>query len=417
MTSPRHAQTAGPGSAKHPDGDIVVHVFGRTDVGRMREHNEDTFLVADLSNEAAAPREKVNTHLLSDVGSLFMVADGLGGAAAGEIASQMAVETVFAEMRRHWSNESDRSPEAFAIALKAACETANEKINAFANAHPEHRGMGTTATIAGLLGDTLYLVQVGDSRAYLVRDYRVQQITKDQSLMQRLIDAGEMTEEEAERSERRNIILQALGPEPVIRVDLTYQPIRHGDALVLCTDGLFGQVRREELEEVIQFDPDLVQICTELTNRANESGGPDNITVVAARFAGRRLDIAAEGDRIGHEVFPVPGLDNAPTNDEIGYVPVAQHTATLKAVKAQIEEQHAPHPVRTLLIIAIVTAIVAALAFAAMQMVRKPSPPPRRFPPAQTAPAPAPGAPAALPANPTIPPTTPPTVPPTGARP
>ncbi|MDQ6828015.1 MAG: protein phosphatase 2C domain-containing protein [Gemmatimonadota bacterium] len=403
MTSPRHAQSAGPGSATHPEGDIVVHVFGRTDVGRMREHNEDTFLVADLSSETASPREKVSTHLLSDVGSLFMVADGLGGAAAGEIASQMAVETVFDEMRRNWVNEADRSPEAFAISLKAACETANAKINAFATAHPEHRGMGTTATIAGLLGDTLYLVQVGDSRAYLVRDYRVQQITKDQSLMQRLIDAGEMTEEEAERSERRNIILQALGPEPVIRVDLTYQPIRHGDALVLCTDGLFGQVRRDELEEVIQFDPDLVQICKELIDRANESGGPDNITVIAARFAGRRLDIAGEGDRIGHEVFPVPGLDFAPTEEEIGYVPVAKHTATLKAVTTQLEESHAPHPVRTLMIIAVVTAVVAALGFGLIQMLRKPSrPAPRPAPSVQT------------PATPT---STPPTVPPTGARP
>ena len=98
--------------------------------------------------------------------------------------------------------------------------------------------MGTTATVAGVLGDTLYLAQVGDSRAYLVRNGVARQITKDQSLMQKLIEAGELTEEEAEQSERRNIILQALGPEPTIKVDLTHQSVRRGDTLVLCSDGL-----------------------------------------------------------------------------------------------------------------------------------------------------------------------------------
>src|SRR6185436_14102976 len=103
---------------------------------------------------------------------------------------------------------------------QARTKTANEQINAYAASHPEYRGMGTTATIAGLLGDTLYLAQVGDSRAYIVRAGVARQITKDQSLMQKLIEAGELTEEEAKLSERRNIILQALGPEPYVKVDL-----------------------------------------------------------------------------------------------------------------------------------------------------------------------------------------------------
>jgi hypothetical protein len=192
--------------------------------------------------------------------------------------------------------------------------------------------------------------------------------------MQRLIDAGEMTEEEAERSERRNIILQALGPEPTIRVDLTYQPVRHGDALVLCTDGLFGQVRREELEEIIQFDPDLVTICGELIDRANETGGPDNITVVAARFAGRRLDIADKADRIGHEVFPLPGMEEEEDEGEIGYVPVAKHTATLKAQQAEAaaeRETHGPKPVRTVLLIALAAALVSAIVFGGLELMKR----------------------------------------------
>src|SRR6186997_1279296 len=109
--------------------------------------------------------------------------------------------------------------------------------------------MGTTATIAGVLADTLYLAQVGDSRAYLVRKGSAQQITKDQSLMQKLIEAGELTEEEAAQSERRNIILQALGPEATVKVDLTYQRIRRGDVLLLCSDGLSGQITKNDIVE------------------------------------------------------------------------------------------------------------------------------------------------------------------------
>jgi len=165
--------------------------------------------------------------------------------------------------------------------------------------------MGTTATIAGVLGDTLYLAQVGDSRAYLVREGKALQITKDQSLMQKLIEAGEITEEEAEQSERRNIILQALGPEAHIKVDLTHQRVRRGDTLVLCSDGLSGQVRVEEIARVVSEEPDLMAVCKRLIDRANEMGGPDNITVIAARFDGDGLSAPSNGDDVGHRVFPL----------------------------------------------------------------------------------------------------------------
>ena len=119
--------------------------------------------------------------------------------------------------------------------------------------------MGTTATVAGVLGDTVYLAQVGDSRAYLVRGGIAAQITKDQSLMQKLVEAGELTQEEAEQSERRNIILQALGPEPNIKVDLTAQQLRRGDALVLCSDGLSGQVKPEEIASILGMNEGTVK--------------------------------------------------------------------------------------------------------------------------------------------------------------
>lgn len=301
-----NASSAPPSSGALPSkGPVVVHVFGRTDVGRTREHNEDAFAVADLTANRATLHPDVRTHISGERGSLFMVADGMGGAAAGEIASAMAVDVVLRELERLWISASRLDAAAFAQALKRATAAANAEINAFATQHAEYRGMGTTATIAGLLGDTLYLAQVGDSRAYLIREGVARQITKDQSLMQKLVEAGEMTEEEAEHSERRNIILQALGPETSVKVDLTHQVVRRGDVLVLCSDGLSGQVGKEEIARVVSEEHDLVAVCKRLVDRANDNGGPDNITVIAARFDGDGLEVAGQTDEVGHAVFPL----------------------------------------------------------------------------------------------------------------
>ena len=291
-------------------GQIVVNVFGKTDVGRTREHNEDSFVVADLSTGNATLQPEVRIHNAGPRGSLFMVADGMGGAAAGEIASAMATEEVLAQMQRLWVEGVDRSPAAFARALKQAAKAANTRINSYAAAHPEHRGMGTTATIAGLLLDTVYVAQIGDSRAYLVRDGVGVQITKDQSLMQKLVEAGELTEEEAEHSERRNIILQALGPEASIKVDLTHQPLRRGDTLILCSDGLSTQINRDKIAEIVSADKDLMKTCRSLIDAANAAGGPDNITVIVARFEGEGLPEPDEDDEddselVRHRPFPL----------------------------------------------------------------------------------------------------------------
>jgi serine/threonine protein phosphatase PrpC len=289
-----------------PHGDVIVSVFGRTDVGRTREHNEDAFAVADLSTDNQSLLPEVRRHVLGPKGTLFMVADGMGGAAAGEIASAMAVEVVLAEMREKWIGGGSTDSEEFVRAIRRATVAANQQIHNFAGSHSEYRGMGTTATVAGLLGDTLYVAQVGDSRAYLVRDGVARQITKDQSLMQKLIEAGELTEEEAAQSERRNIILQALGPEPMVKIDLTHQKVRRGDALVLCSDGLSGQVTKDEIARIVTEEADLVSACRRLIDRANEKGGPDNITVIAARFDGSRLEPPVTTDEVGHRVFPLP---------------------------------------------------------------------------------------------------------------
>ena len=286
-----------------PPGAIVFHVFAHSDVGRTREHNEDAFVVADLSRGEPLHFDHNRTERVSDRGTLFMVADGMGGAAAGEIASEMAVEVVVQQMRRRWRDGTTTEPVAFVGTLKAATEAANATIHHYAIDHPELRGMGTTATIAGLLGDTLYLAQVGDSRAYLVRDGVAFQITKDQSLMQKLIEAGEITVEEAEMSDRRNIILQALGPEPLVKIDLTYQRVRRDDTLVLCSDGLSGLVKPEQIARAVTEEPSPELAAERLVDLANASGGPDNITVVVARFDGTGLESAGPVDEVGHRVF------------------------------------------------------------------------------------------------------------------
>ena len=385
---------AGSNGGSGPPLDIMVHVFGRTDVGRTREHNEDAFVVCDLTADNATLQPEVRTHKLGERGTLFMVADGMGGAAAGEIASAMAVEVILGELRMRWIGSPKSGPDAFAVALKDATEAANARIHSYAAEHPEHRGMGTTATIAGMLEDKLYVAQVGDSRAYLVRDGLARQITKDQSLIQKLVEAGELTPEEAEQSERRNIILQALGPESHIKVDLTVQQIRMGDLIVLCSDGLSGQIKTEDISRIANEEKDLVSLCRKLIDLANANGGPDNITVVAARFSGAGLTPGATDEHVGHRTFRLSG-EARPTqpitpedSDMIADVDTAESpvtivsttddtpTAPIPAVKAGKTLEVAPHrptvpmprdPTRVYVAIGVLALV--ALAFAAWKFL------------------------------------------------
>jgi serine/threonine protein phosphatase PrpC len=283
---------------------IRVRIFAKTDLGKTRDHNEDSFLVADLTRGDASLQPTVREHEVGPRGTLLVVADGMGGAAAGEVASEMATKTIYEQLKKSWGSETELTAQRFAARLKEAVETANGHIHAYAKAHPEVRGMGTTTTAVGALGDHLYLTQVGDSRAYLVRDGVAVQLTKDQSLMQRLVEAGELTEEEAAQSERRNIILQALGPDPKVKVDLTHQDLRRGDVLVLCSDGLSGLVKKEEIAAIAGKEQDLAVACDKLIALANDRGGPDNITVVIARFEGEGLP-ADTLEQAGHQTYPL----------------------------------------------------------------------------------------------------------------
>ena len=319
---------------------VRVTVFGKTDLGRTRDHNEDSFLVADLTTKRASLLPEVREHTVGERGSLFMVADGMGGAAAGEVASAMATELIYKHLTEQWGGDGEVNAQRFAFRMKEAVEAANAGINAYTRDHPEVRGMGTTCTAAGVFGPDLYLCQIGDSRGYLVRQGQAIQITKDQSLMQRLVDAGELTEAEAETSERRNIILQALGPEPRVKVDLTHQALRRGDLLVLCSDGLSGQVKKDEIGELAAKHPDLGELCGALIALANERGGPDNITAIAVRFDGEGLEPPGREEAVGHQVYPLQ--ENESTTE-----PVPVYTGS-PAPKPLAEQQatRAAAPVR-----------------------------------------------------------------------
>jgi serine/threonine protein phosphatase PrpC len=297
-------------------GEVRVSVFGKTDLGLTRDHNEDTFLVADLSARSASLQPDVRDHRIGPRGSLFMVADGMGGAAAGEVASAMAAEAIHEHMATEWLADAEATAHRFAYRMKEAVERANQRLYAYAREHPEVRGMGTTVTAAGVFGSGLYLTQIGDSRGYLIRSGETIQLTKDQSLMQRLVDAGELTEEEAEQSERRNIILQALGPDARVKVDLTYQALRRGDTLVLCSDGLSGLVRKEEIAQLAATFGELPTLCSALIDLANGRGGPDNITVVAARFDGDALPEPDDDAEVGYQVYPMPDAEAVPDTPE-----------------------------------------------------------------------------------------------------
>lgn len=272
---------------------IQVRVFGRTDVGQIRDHNEDNFVVADLSAGSRDVLDPSHDQLVGERGLLLGVCDGMGGAAAGEVASQLAVDMIF---QRMMAGDPPTTHDDLAARLVAAIEAAGARIFAEAKADRTRRGMGTTSTAAALLDDHLFLGQVGDSRGYLLRGERLVQVTRDQSLANQLIEAGQLTEEEAETFEHSNIILQALGTTDSVQVDLTYVELRRGDVLMLCSDGLSGMIRNEEIREVLRSYSDPAEACRELTDRANQAGGHDNITVVVARFDGEGLSAVTPDD-------------------------------------------------------------------------------------------------------------------------
>ncbi len=271
--------------------DVQVSVFARTDVGMQRSGNEDSFLVADLTAGRIGLGPDVSSHQLGERGSLMIVSDGMGGAAAGEIASEMAVTTMQESMSEMTS--ATEIPEQ----LKAAAEIANERIWNRAQDNPELSGMGATLTAVLVQGTTAYVAQVGDSRAYLIRREQIKQLTKDQSLAQMLVDSGAIKPDQMD-SVPQNVIMQAMGTQPAVKVAMTAVQLFRNDCLLICSDGLSNKISTNEMREMIQDVGDLTDACRLLIEKANERGGEDNITVIIARFDGEALYSASESSSI-----------------------------------------------------------------------------------------------------------------------
>jgi len=296
-----------PGEAEWAGEGLMVRYAGRSAVGLVREHNEDNFVIANLTTGEPGAREASLIDLVGEGGLLFAVCDGMGGAAAGEVASQMAVDVLQEAMRR---GGIPREREVLARRLVAAVEEAGRRIFDSAQKERSRRGMGTTATAAVLVDKVLFLAEVGDSRAYLLRGGELKQITKDQSLVNQLIEAGHLTEAEAEAFEHSNIILQALGTSETVQVDLTFVELRRGDRLMLCSDGLSGLVGSDTLREALACIDDPAECTAALIRFAEESGGHDNITVVVIDFQGDALSLPSENDSFGYVQYPLAPAAN-----------------------------------------------------------------------------------------------------------
>ena len=231
----------------------VVEQAHRTDTGRQRNANEDAYFAR---------------------GSLFAVADGMGGAQAGEVASRLAAES-FEPVKR-----GEESPEAY---LRAIARTANARIHRLAQADSSRSGMGTTLTAALVEDDEVSFAHVGDSRAYVFRDGELKLLTSDHSLVEELRRQGRLTDEQAEDHPQRSIITRALGPEREVEVDTMTYRARPGDVYLLCSDGLTTMVREERIAATVANSESLDDAVSSLVREANEAGGRDNITVVAFR--------------------------------------------------------------------------------------------------------------------------------------
>ncbi len=306
---------------------IHVTVLGRTDVGLERDHNEDSFLAADLADGwRAAQADTPHELTVRGKGLVLAVCDGMGGAAAGEVASGLAVEALATELAVG-ADEGEKDTLALVKKMHAAVLAANQRIWEAACAERSRSGMGTTASAVLVTDKTLVVAQVGDSRAYLYRHGKLTQVTRDQSLAGALIESGTLDQAQARDFIHSNVILQALGVEPEVQPTLCTVPIRRGDVLLLCSDGLSGPVPDEKIAEVlgehaVGAERSLERACEQLIEAAKAEGAPDNVTALLAEFSGDDVpdgDAAVVPEVIDAEVF-------APAEP-----PTAKATANLRA--------------------------------------------------------------------------------------
>ncbi len=230
---------------------VHVTLFGMSDVGRVRKNNEDNFVVCDLTTGAVGITPALCDHNIGPLGSLFMMADGMGGEASGEVASQLAAVTVPKRLYDNLKTLGTVSESNFVALLREAIEYANQIIFQKALSNPTtYHGMGTTTTAAALFGQHLFVGQVGDSRCYLIRNKQITPLTRDQTFLNYLRDIGADLPEDPEKDSRKGILTQAVGTSETLEVKVTYIRVNQGDRILVCCDGLYNMVPEADLLEI-----------------------------------------------------------------------------------------------------------------------------------------------------------------------
>lgn len=305
---------------------LTVEIHATSHIGRVRKGNEDNYLLLNISNLKAwtssqEPSDFIIESQRFDVdaeGVVLAVSDGMGGALAGEVASQMAVETVCKKLLDN-DPEKTVTPDGYDTSLIGqlydATIYANYLIHHQGRTDPQFQGMGATFTGVGITPEAVDLIQIGDSRAYLIRNNKIYQITKDQSLVQQLIDAQQISPEEAETHTLKNVILQALGAQSEIYPVSARLIPQQSDILLLCSDGLSNKVSGSGLQRIVLDNQDRLEMaCAELIKEANERGGEDNITVIIARLSGDSLP-APQGEGVKLELLNLGDIHDTADQD------------------------------------------------------------------------------------------------------
>jgi serine/threonine protein phosphatase PrpC len=311
---------------------VNVEIHATSHIGRVRKGNEDNYLLLNISGSKAWTSSQEASEFviesqrfeIDEDGIVVAVSDGMGGALAGEVASKMAVESVCEKLLGEEDTDATLTPEQndhnLINKLYNATLYANYMIHQQGRSDPQFQGMGATFTGLGITPKAVDVIQVGDSRAYLVRDSKIYQITKDQSLVQQLIDAQQISPEEAETHTLKNVILQALGAQnEIYPVSARLEP-HQNDVYLLCSDGLSNKVNAASMQRILLDNIDkLEQGCAELVKLANENGGEDNITVVLVRFTGEDLPVP-NSDDVKLELIDLGGIhdtaDQEPDTEE-----------------------------------------------------------------------------------------------------
>ncbi len=268
---------------------LVMTSFGLSEAGRVRPKNEDQFVIADL-HKAMRVRQSSLAQPPVQYGDepahLFLVADGMGGHEAGELASALAVEVVeqFALNRFAWFDPDAAHPRA-AAGLPEAIQEADLRLSRESRAHPELHGMGTTVTLAYVYGRRLYVMHAGDSRCYLARDGAIHRLTSDHTYVAEMVRRGVLSPDEATRHRMRHVVLNVVGGGTRgVDVEVHRAEVHAGDVLLLCSDGLTEMLPDAQIAQVLAAQPQPEAAVRRLVAAANDAGGRDNITVIVARF-------------------------------------------------------------------------------------------------------------------------------------